>query len=82
LKEKSMNRLEGKTVLITGGSSGIGLATARLFRAEGARLAITGRNPEKLAAAQEELGSETLVMRSEAALRSLVQSLELALISR
>lgn len=77
-----MNRLEGKTVLITGGSSGIGLATAKLFRAEGARLAITGRNPEKLAAAQEELGSETLVMRSEAALRSLVQSLELALISR
>lgn len=61
-----MNRLEGKTVLITGGSSGIGLATARLFRAEGARLAITGRDPEKLALAQEELGAETLVIRSEA----------------
>lgn len=61
-----MNRLEGKTVLITGGSSGIGLATARLFRAEGARLAITGRDPERLAAAQAELGSETLVIPSEA----------------
>lgn len=70
-----MNRLEGKTVLITGGSSGIGLATARLFRAEGARLAITGRNPEKLAAAQEELGSETLVMRSEAGSLAEIDSL-------
>lgn len=61
-----MNRLEGKTALITGGSSGIGLATARQFRAEGAQLAITGRDPEKLAALQKELGSTTLVMRSEA----------------
>lgn len=61
-----MNRLKGKTVLITGGTSGIGLATARLFLAEGARLAITGRNPERLAAAQAELGSETLVIPSEA----------------
>jgi NAD(P)-dependent dehydrogenase (short-subunit alcohol dehydrogenase family) len=61
-----MDRLKGKTVLITGGSSGIGLATARLFRAEGAQLVITGRDPERLAAAQQELGSETLVIRSEA----------------
>ena len=61
-----MDRLKGKTVLITGGSSGIGLATARLFRDEGAQLVITGRDPERLAAAQEELGSETLVIRSEA----------------
>lgn len=61
-----MDRLKGKTALITGGSSGIGLATARLFRAEGARVAITGRDPERLAAAQKELGGETLVVRSEA----------------
>ena len=61
-----MNRLKGKTVLITGGTSGIGLATARLFLAEGARLAITGRDPERLAAAQKELGNETFVIRSEA----------------
>lgn len=61
-----MDRLKGKTVLITGGTSGIGLATARLFLAEGARLAVTGRDTQRLAAAQEELGSETLVICSEA----------------
>ena len=44
-------RLENKTALITGGSSGIGLATARLFLAEGARVTIIGRNKTTLDAA-------------------------------
>ncbi len=61
-----MNRLKEKTVLITGGTSGIGFATAKLFLAEGARIAITGRDPERLAAAQKELGNETLVIHSDA----------------
>ncbi len=57
-------RLANKTVLITGGNSGIGLATAKLFAAEGARVAITGRNPETLATAQKEVGADSLAIQS------------------
>jgi NAD(P)-dependent dehydrogenase (short-subunit alcohol dehydrogenase family) len=53
-------RLQGKTAFITGGNAGIGLATAKLFVAEGARVAITGRNAETLAAAKRELGDGVL----------------------
>jgi NAD(P)-dependent dehydrogenase (short-subunit alcohol dehydrogenase family) len=52
-------RLAGKTALITGGNSGIGLATARLFVAEGARVAITGRNRQTLDEAAASLGSSS-----------------------
>ena len=70
-----MGKLQGKTVLITGGSSGIGLASAKLFRDEGAQLAITGQDPDGLALAQEELGSETLVIRSNAGNLAEIESL-------
>lgn len=53
-------RLEGKTAVITGGNAGIGLATAKLFVAEGAKVAITGRNGATLAAAKTELGEGVL----------------------
>jgi len=46
--EVVMNRFEGKIVLVTGGSSGIGLAAAQAFAAEGARVVITGRDPQAL----------------------------------
>ena len=59
-------RLSGKTALITGGSSGIGLATARLFLEHGARVAITGRDESTLAAARKALGNDVLAMRSDA----------------
>lgn len=49
-------KLDGKVAVITGGSSGIGFATARLFRDEGASVVITGRNQERLDSAAKELG--------------------------
>jgi NAD(P)-dependent dehydrogenase (short-subunit alcohol dehydrogenase family) len=61
-----MNRLSNKTALITGGTSGIGLETAREFLAEGARVAVTGRNPTALEAARKELGDELLTIASDA----------------
>ena len=59
-------RLANKTAFITGGNSGIGLATARLFVAEGARVAITGRNQATLDAAARELGSNALAVTADA----------------
>ncbi len=49
-------RLENKVALITGGGSGMGAATARLFAAEGARIVVTGRRPEPLEAVAKEVG--------------------------
>ncbi len=51
-----MKRLEGKIAVITGGNSGIGLATAQRFVAEGASVVLFGRNSSTLAAAAKELG--------------------------
>src|SRR6516162_8491093 len=60
-----MRRLTGKTVLETGGGSGIGLASARLLLNEGAHVAITGRDEEKLRRAAKELDAgERLIYRA------------------
>jgi NADPH:quinone reductase-like Zn-dependent oxidoreductase len=53
-KDNSM--LKGKTALVTGGTSGIGLATAKLLRASGARVAITGREPDALERVRKVIG--------------------------
>lgn len=61
-----MNRLRGKRALITGGTSGIGLETAKQFLEEGARVAITGRNPATLEQARIELQEDVLILPSDA----------------
>jgi NAD(P)-dependent dehydrogenase (short-subunit alcohol dehydrogenase family) len=50
-------QLPGQTVVVLGGSAGIGLETARLARAEGAHVIITGRNPERLDSAARDVGA-------------------------
>jgi len=58
--------LLGKAALITGGNSGIGLATAKLFMAQGASVMISGRDEATLAAARDSLGRDLLAERSDA----------------
>ena len=60
-----MGKLEGKTALITGGNSGIGLATAKLFAHEGANVFITGRRQEALNAAVTEIGSRAIGVQGD-----------------
>jgi NAD(P)-dependent dehydrogenase (short-subunit alcohol dehydrogenase family) len=60
-----MDKLEGKTALVTGGSSGIGLATAKRFVSEGAYVFITGRREPELAAAVEEIGRNVTTVRGD-----------------
>ena len=59
-------RLRNKIALITGGTTGIGLATAKRFASEGAEVIVTGRNPETLEAARRELGNTVKVVESDA----------------
>lgn len=59
------HRFTDKRIVITGGNSGIGLATARAFADEGAQVAIIGRNPETLAAARDAIGGGTLAIQAD-----------------
>ena len=62
-----MKRLEGKVAVVTGGNSGIGLATAQRFLEEGAKVAISGRNQKTLEAAAKLLGDGVLVLQADTA---------------
>jgi NAD(P)-dependent dehydrogenase (short-subunit alcohol dehydrogenase family) len=58
-------RFEGKTAVITGGNSGIGLATAKLFKEEGANVAIAGRDEKTLDEAVRIIGKDTLAVKAD-----------------
>lgn len=61
-----MGKVEGKVALITGGNSGIGLATAKLFIQEGAKVVITGRRQEALDEAIKEIGGSVKAILADA----------------
>jgi NADP-dependent 3-hydroxy acid dehydrogenase YdfG len=60
-----MSRFTNKIVVITGGTSGIGLAAARQFIKESAKVVVTGRNPQSIAEAQMELGANGVAIAAE-----------------
>jgi NAD(P)-dependent dehydrogenase (short-subunit alcohol dehydrogenase family) len=62
-----MDRLKGKVAVVTGGNSGIGLATAKRLYEEGARVAISGRSQDTLDAALKFLGAHGLAVRADVA---------------
>lgn len=61
-----MSKLNGKVAVITGGSSGIGLATAKRFVHEGAHVYITGRRQPELDKATSEIGSNVTAVKGDA----------------
>jgi NAD(P)-dependent dehydrogenase (short-subunit alcohol dehydrogenase family) len=60
-----MGKLDGKIALVTGGNSGIGLATAKRFVSEGAAVYITGRREAELAAAVKEIGGNVTGIKGD-----------------
>jgi len=62
-----MKRFESKTVLVTGGNSGIGLAAAQAYAQEGARVIVTGRDATTLEQAKQTLGHGAIAIRNDAA---------------
>src|ERR1700716_1182387 len=66
-QESNMKRLEGKVAVVTGGNSGIGLATAKRLQEEGARIAIAGRSKKTLDEAVKTIGNGVLAVEADVA---------------
>ncbi len=62
-----MSKLQNKVAIVTGATSGIGLATAKRFLSEGAKVVLTGRSQDKLDALKNELNGDFLLIKAEAA---------------
>jgi len=76
MKPAKVSQIAGKTALVSGGTTGIGRATAELLHREGARVALTGQDPHTLAAARSELPEEIAVIEADA--RSIPDAVRLA----
>lgn len=70
-----MGKLEGKVAVITGGNSGIGLATAKEFKEQGARVVITGRDQQTLDKAKRAIGGDVVAVRSDTSSLTEIESL-------
>ncbi len=77
-----MKKLEGKVAVITGGNSGIGLATAKEFALEGAKIVISGRDEKTLAQAKSEIGGDVLAIQTDVAQLSDIDKLYAAVKER
>ena len=73
-----MNKLNGKIAIVTGGNSGIGYASAKELKSQGATVVITGRNSAKVAEASKELGVKGIVadVKSLSAIDALVSEVK------
>ena len=76
MKNAEMNEVSAKIALVTGGTTGIGRATAELLHQRGARVIVTGQNPDTLGAARRELPPDITVLQADAS--SLADSERLA----